>query len=33
MDRPSEGWVLFAAIVLGVAGIMRIVEWISPQEG
>jgi hypothetical protein len=24
MDRRGEGWILFAAIVLGVAGIMRI---------
>ena len=26
MDRRGEGWILFAAIVLGVAGIMRIFD-------
>ena len=26
MDRRGEGWVVFAAIVLGVAGIMRIFD-------
>jgi hypothetical protein len=26
MERRGEGWILFAAIVLGVAGIMRIFD-------
>lgn len=26
MDRRDEGWLVFAAIVLGVAGIMRIFD-------
>ena len=26
MDRQGEGWVVFAAVVLGVAGIMRIFD-------
>ena len=26
MDRRGEGWILFAAIALGVAGIMRIFD-------
>ena len=26
MDRRGEGWIIFAAIVLGVAGIMRIFD-------
>ena len=31
MDRRGEGWLVFAAIVLGVAGIMRIFDaiWAS----
>jgi len=26
MDREGDGWVLFAAIVLGVAGVMRVFD-------
>ena len=26
MERRGEGWIMFAAIVLGVAGIMRIFD-------
>ena len=26
MDRHGEGWVVFAAVVLGVAGIMRVFD-------
>jgi len=26
MDRHGEGWVVFAAVMLGVAGIMRIFD-------
>ena len=35
MDRRGEGWVLFAAIVLGVAGIMRIFDaiWAFSYHG
>jgi len=35
MDRRGEGWIIFAAVVLGIAGIMRIFDaiWAFSYHG